>query len=99
VAGNDESVTIQSAAELMDIDVRSIRQWSAIGALRIDRRGDTELVELGQVRSLMRSGLATGGRRDTRRSALQGLLREANMVDPQSVAGLQELARGRAAAT
>jgi hypothetical protein len=96
VPGDDRAVTIESAAELMDIDVRSIRQWSAIGSLRIERRGDAELVDLGQVRSLVRSGLAAGGR-EGRRGALQGLLREAKAADPQSVAGLQELARERAA--
>jgi hypothetical protein len=99
VAGHDGAMTIESAAELMDIDVRSIRQWSAIGSLRIERRGDAELVDLGQLRSLVRSGLASGGRREPRRGALQGLLRGAKAVDPQSVAGLQELARERAAAS
>ena len=94
--GQDGAVTIERAAELMDIDVRSIRQWSAIGSLRIGRRGDAELVDLAQLRALTRSGL--GGRRETRRGALQGLLREAKAVDSQSVAGLQELARERAAA-
>jgi phage terminase Nu1 subunit (DNA packaging protein) len=98
VPGQDAAVTIESAAELMDIDVRSIRQWSAIGSLRIERRGDAELVDLAKVRALMRSGLASNGRRERRRGALQGLLREAKAVDPQSVAGLQELARERAAA-
>ena len=96
--GQDGAVTIESAAELMDIDMRSIRQWSAIGSLRIERRGGSEVVDLGQVRALMRSGLASAGRRDERRGALQGPLREAKAVDPQSVAGLQELAREWAAA-
>ena len=96
--GHDETMTIESAAELLDIDVRSIRQWSAIGSLRIERRGNSELVDLAQLRTLLRSGLLAGGRRETRRGALQGLLREAQAVDPRSVAGLQELARERAAA-
>ena len=95
--GQDGAVTIDSAAELLNIDVRSIRQWSAIGSLRIERRGDEELVDLVQLRSLMRSGLLAGGRPETSRGALQALLREARAVDSQSVAGLQELARQRGA--
>lgn len=95
--GQDGAVTIESAAELLNIDVRSIRQWSAIGSLRIERRGEEELVELRQLRSLMRSGLLSGGRPEAPRGALQALLREAKSVDSQSVAGLQELARERAA--
>jgi hypothetical protein len=50
------------------------------------------------VRSLVRSGLVSGGGRETRRGALRGLLREAKAVDSTSVAGLQELARERAEA-
>ena len=96
--GPDAAVTIESAAELLNIDVRSIRQWSAIGSLRIERRGDEELVELGQLRSLLRSGLLAGGRAEASRGSLQALLREAKAVDSQSVAGLQELARERATA-
>jgi hypothetical protein len=99
VARHDGAVTIESAAELMGIDVRSIRQWSAIGSLQIERRDDSELVDIGHVRALMRTGLASGGRRESRRGALQGLLREAKAVDSQSVAGLQELARERAASS
>jgi hypothetical protein len=97
MVGNDGSVAIETAAELMQLEVRTIRQWSAIGSLRIDRRGDTEVVHLGQVQALARSGMAPSGR-SSRRGALRSLLREATMVDTRSVAGLQELARERAAA-
>ena len=34
MVGEDGSVTIEAAAELMGIDVRVIREWSAIGSLR-----------------------------------------------------------------
>jgi hypothetical protein len=92
----DRTVTIESAAELMNVDVRSLRQWSAIGSLEIERRDDAEFVHLGTVQALLRSGIVPG-RQDARRGALKGLLREAKSVDSQSVAGLQELARERAA--
>jgi hypothetical protein len=97
MAGQYGTVTIESAAELMNVDVRSLRQWSAIGSLDIERRGDDEFVHLGTVQALLRSGIVPG-RQDARRGALRGLLREAKSVDSQSVAGLQELARERAAA-
>lgn len=96
MVGEDGSVTIESAAELLNVEVRTIHQWSAIGSLRIERRGDVELVHLGQVRALARSPIVTGDRRENRRGALRALLREATPVDAQSVAGLQALARERA---
>ena len=34
MVGEDGSVTIEAAAELMGIDVRVIREWSAIGHFR-----------------------------------------------------------------
>jgi hypothetical protein len=95
MAGQDGTVTIERAAELMNVDVRSLRQWSAIGSLEIERRGDAEFVHMGTVQALLRSGIAPG-RVDARRGALRGLLREAKSVDAHSVAGLQELARERA---
>jgi hypothetical protein len=93
--GEDGSVTIESAAALMNVEVRAIRQWSAIGSLRIERRGDVEMVHLGQVKALVRSPIGLGDRREARRGALRGLLRDAKPVDAQSVAGLQALARER----
>ena len=95
MVGEDGSVTIESAAELLNVEVRTIHQWSAIGSLRIERRGDVELVRLGQVRAFARSPIVTGDRRENRRGDLRALLREAT-VDAQSVAGLQALARERA---
>ena len=94
---NDGSVTIETAAELMQVEVRAIRQWSAIGAISIERRDDVELVDLRRLEPLVRSGVVPGAR-SARRGTLQGLLREAGVVDATSVAGLQELARERATA-
>lgn len=91
MVGEDGSMTIESAAELMNVEVRSIRQWSAIGSLRID----VELVHLGQVKALARSPIVIGDRKENQRGGLRALLREATPVDAQSVAGLQALARER----
>ena len=97
MVGNDGSVTIETAAEVTAIEVRTIRQWSAVGSLTIERRDDVELVDLRQVEALVRSGVVPGAR-SARRGALRGLLREAGVVGATSVAGLQELARERATA-
>jgi hypothetical protein len=95
MVGEDGTVSIESAAELIGVEVRAIRQWSAIGSLQIERRGDVELVHLGHVKALARSPIAFGDRTETPRTGLRGLLREAKAVDAQSVAGLQALARER----
>ena len=95
MVGEDGSISIESAAELMNIEVREIRRWSAIGSLQIERRGEMEVVHLGQVKALARSPIAMGDRKEARRGALWALLREAKSVDAQSVAGLQALARAR----
>jgi hypothetical protein len=97
MVGEDGSVTIEAAAELMNIEVRVIREWSAIGSLQIERRGDEEVVHLGQVRALIRSPLGSGAGVEPRRGALRMLLRDTR-TDTESIAGLQELARERAAA-
>ncbi len=94
MVGEDGSVTIEVAAELMNIEVRTIREWSAIGSLQIERRGDDEVVHLGKVKALTRSPMAPGGGVETHPGALRELLREAT-VDTESLAGLQELARER----
>ena len=95
MVGEDGSVTIESAAALMNIEVRAIRQWSAIGSLQIERRGDEELVHLGQVQALARSPIGIGDRsgEPARRPARPAPRSQA--VDAQSVAGLQALARER----
>ncbi len=97
MVGEDGSVTIEVAAELMNIEVRAIREWSAIGSLQIERRGDSEVVHLGQVKALARSPIGPDGVVETNPGALRELLREAT-VDTQSLAGLQELARERSTA-
>ena len=93
--GKDGSVPIESAAELMHIEVRAIREWSAIGSIEIERQGDVELVHLGQVKALAHSAVGDADRSEIQRGGLRGLLRGAGTVDAQSVAGLQALARER----
>ena len=95
MVGEDGSVTIESPAELLNVEVRAIRRWSAIASLEIERRGDVELVHLGQLKALARSPIVTGDRRENQRGGLRALLREAAPVDAQSLAGLQALARER----
>jgi hypothetical protein len=95
VVGEDGSVKIEAAAELMDIEVRAIREWSAIGSLHIEYRGNDEVVHLGQLMALVRSG--SGESAETRRGRLRVLLRDTR-TDTESIAGLQELARERTAA-
>jgi hypothetical protein len=95
MVGEDGSVTIEVAAKLMNIEVRTIRQWSAIGSLEIERRGDEEMVHLSRVKALTRSPMAPGGRMEPRHGALRGLLGVARAADAESVTGLQELARER----
>lgn len=96
MVGEDGSVTIEVAAELMNIEVRTIREWSSIGSLQIERRGDEDVVHLGQVKVLARSPMAPDGGAETHPGALRELLRGAT-VDTESLAGLQELARERSA--
>ena len=95
MVGEDGSATIESAAELLNVEVGTIRQWSAIGSLQIERQGDVELVHLGQLRALARSPIVTGDRGENQRGGLRALLREATPVDAQSLAGLQASARER----
>lgn len=96
MVGEDGSVTIEVAAELMNIEVRTIREWSAIGSLQIELRGDDEVVHLGQVRTLFRSPMGSGSA-GSRRGALR-VLRRDTRSDAESIAGLQELARERSTA-
>jgi hypothetical protein len=96
MVGEDGSVTIEAAAELLGIDVRVIREWAGLGSLRIEYRGDDEVVHLGQVRTLFRSPMDSGSA-GSRRGALR-VLRRDTKTDAESIAGLQELARERSAA-
>lgn len=90
------SVPIDVAAELANVEVRAIRQWAAMDALKIEWRGGMEVVPLDQVQTL--SGWAGRTGSDPRRAALRGRLRGV-MTDTLSVTGLQELARERGAAS
>ena len=47
----------------MGIDVRVIREWSAIGSLHIEHRGDDEVVHLGQVEDAPSIAAGFWGRR------------------------------------
>ncbi|HYY08556.1 MAG TPA: hypothetical protein VFA25_08130 [Actinomycetota bacterium] len=87
-------VSIDTAAEASRIDVQTLRQWAATGAIDIKHRGTTELVRLDRVKHLSASRSFPAGRPE--RSSLQGLLRDAEVADSNtSVAELQELARRR----
>jgi hypothetical protein len=88
----DASVTIEAAAELANVDVLTIRRWSADGVLQIERRGEMEAVRLAEV-----DALATARTSDPKkhRGALRGLLREATRSETLDVSELQQLVRER----
>ena len=86
------SVTIEAAAELANVDICTIREWSADGVLEIERRGEMEAVRLDKVDALAR---AEAARTRTARGALRGLLGEATRTDPLDVTELQGLVRER----
>jgi hypothetical protein len=88
------SVPIEAAAELALVDVRTIRQWAAIGAIEIERRGETEVVPLDRLKFLVSTWNIPSRDRSSERVAIRGLLGEARVLTP-SVTGLQELARER----
>ena len=51
------AVPLDVAAELVQIDVETIRRWAELGAIEIDTRGGMEVVRLDRVRWLAgRSG-------------------------------------------
>jgi hypothetical protein len=87
------SVTIEAAAELANVDVRSIRELSAAGVVQIEHRGDIETVRVSEVDALATAGAAR--RRKRQRESLRGLLREATRVESLGVGELQELVRER----
>jgi hypothetical protein len=88
----DGWVLIDTAAEASRIDVRTLRQWAATGAIDIEYQGEQELVRLDRVRRLGAAWSFPAGRQG--RSSLQGLLRDST-VESRSVTPLQELARQR----
>jgi hypothetical protein len=88
----DGWVQIDTAAAASRIDVRTLRQWAATGAIDIEYQGEKELVRLDRVRRLGAAWNFPTGRQG--RSSLQGLLRDSTVED-RSVTPLQELARQR----
>lgn len=78
------SVTIEAAADWVDVDVSTIRDWSATGALEIELRGDMEVVSLEHVRVLA-----------DRRGSMRSLLVKAEIAASRGVTDLQKLARER----
>lgn len=90
--GRKASVTVEAAAHLADIDEATIRHWSDIGALKIESRGDMEVVRLDRVHWL--SQAPHFAMRVTRNAALKDRLGEAT-TETLDVTDLQELARDR----
>jgi hypothetical protein len=88
------SVSLETAAELAHVDVRTIRQWAAIGAIEIEWRGDTEIVRLDRVKFLAGAWSLPTRSPEAERRALRGLLGEMTVGTP-SVRELQQLARAR----
>jgi hypothetical protein len=86
------SVTVEAAAQLVDVDAATIRHWSEIGSIEIEVRGDMEVVRLDQVRAL--SSSPQRRRPSSRRGALRDRLR-GTVLDTLSVVDLQALARDR----
>lgn len=85
------SVTIEAAADLVDVDAATIRRWTASGAIELEVRGDMEVVRLDQVRA----AAAASDRRRPRGAALRERLDGISLGDTLSVIDLQELARER----
>jgi hypothetical protein len=86
----DAAVPIHAAAELLNIEVRAIRQWSAAGVLDIQLEGDMEVVRFAEVRAL--AGTTWRSLENRRGEALRSRLRGAP-VATLDITGLQELAR------
>lgn len=86
------SVPIHAAAELANVEVRTIRQWAATGALTIQSQGDMEVVRLDEVKALS----STSWRRSPSRrgEALRGRM-AGGTTETLSVLELQEKARDR----
>jgi hypothetical protein len=87
VVGEGASVTIEAAAQWVDVDVSTIREWSAAGALEIEHRGDMEVVSLDHVRILA-----------NRRGSMRALLVKAEIAASRGITSLQQLARTRGGA-
>jgi hypothetical protein len=90
--GRKASVTIEAAAQLVDVDAATIRHWSEVGALEIRHVGDMEVVRLDRVHLLSQSPHAAP--KVIRNAALKDRLGDATIETPD-VSDLQELARDR----
>jgi len=84
------SVSIHAAAELVNVEVWTIRQWAAAGALTIESRGDMEVVRLDEVQAL--SGTPWRRSASRRGEALRGRM-AGEATETLSVLDLQEKAR------
>jgi hypothetical protein len=86
------AVTVDAAAELVNVDAGTIRYWSELGSVEIEWRGDMEVVRLDQVRAVASSNAP---RRPARRR--EGLRRrlEGATVEDLDITDLQQLARDR----
>lgn len=91
---SNDSVLLETAAELARVDARTIRQWAAIGAIEIGWGGDREIVRLDRVKFLASAWSLPSRGPGSERQALRGLLGEVTVGTP-SVRELQQLARAR----
>jgi hypothetical protein len=91
--GKKASVTIEAAAELVDVSAATIRHWSEVGAIEIRHVGDMEVVRLDRVHMLSQSPHANATK-VVRNSALKNRLGDAR-IETLDVSDLQELARDR----
>ena len=85
------SVTLEAAANLVNLDTATIRRWTESGSIEVEWRGDMEVVRLDQVRA----AASNHGRRRERGAALRERLDGASLGETLSVIDLQEQARER----
>ena len=87
-------VTIEAAAELTNVGIPTLREWTRRGDLTIEQRGDMEVVQLDEV-----TALASRHRATSTRGGLRDRLKDTDgrpsTGDVVNVADLQELARRR----
>jgi hypothetical protein len=85
------SVTIQAAAELVNVDTKTIRRWSDSGFIEIEWRGDMEVVRLDLIEAVAASQRRLKSREH---SGLRARLEGAVVGEPD-VGALQQIARER----
>lgn len=85
-------MTIAAAAELVNVDTKTIRRWSDSGFVEIEWRGDMEVVRLDRIEAAAASHRRPVGRKVSGlRARLEGVV-----VDDPDIAELQQVARERA---